>query len=156
MSIPNVIARKHKPPTPLPTYVENISRPRKGQSLRLSSASSNGDEYAVNITSDDPVRTCLLHHAWRSKGFAQFDTKIASITVSLRERMRFYKLRVTPNAASIASTFNARFKPEIIPEVNDPFLVDWIQEPLEDSEILIGERVCIRFNFKGLLLSLSH
>ncbi|OAX43971.1 actin-related protein [Rhizopogon vinicolor AM-OR11-026] len=122
-SIPNVIARKHKPPTPLPTYVEGISRPRKGQSPQLSSAGSNGDEYAVNITSDDP-----------------FDAKIASITVSLRERMRFYKLRVTPNAASIASTFNEQFKPEIIPEINDPFLVDWIQDPLEDSEVLVGER----------------
>lgn len=77
------------------------------------------------------------------KGFPQFDNKIASITVSLRERMRFYKLRVTPNAASIASTFNEQFKPEIIPEINDPFLVDWIQDPLEDSEVLVGERVCI-------------
>ncbi|KAG1746603.1 uncharacterized protein EDB91DRAFT_1327944 [Suillus paluster] len=112
-SIPNVIARRHKPPTPVPTYVEGISRPRKGQSPQLS----------VNITSDDP-----------------FDAKIGSIIVSLRERMRFYKLRVTPNAASIASTFNEQFKPEIIPEVNDPFLVDWIQDPLEDSEVLVGER----------------
>jgi len=75
--------------------------------------------------------------------FIQFDTKMGSIIVSLRERMRFYKLRVTPNAASIASTFNEQFKPEIIPEVDDPFLVDWIQDPLEDSEVLVGERVGI-------------
>ncbi|KAG0709311.1 hypothetical protein DFH29DRAFT_887756 [Suillus ampliporus] len=127
LSIPNVIARRHKPPTPVPIYVEGISRPKKGQSPQLSvSTSANGDEYAVNITSDDP-----------------FDAKIGSIIVSLRERMRFYKLRVTPNAASIASTFNEQFKPEIIPEFNDPFLVDWIQDPLEDSEVLIGERALL-------------
>lgn len=123
-SIPNVIARKHKPPAPVPTYVEGISRPRKGQAPQLSvSANADGDEYAVDITSDDP-----------------FDTKMGSIIVSLRERMRFYKLRVTCNAARVASTFNEQFKPEIIPEVNDPFLVDWIQEPLEDTEVLVGER----------------
>jgi actin-related protein 8 len=61
--------------------------------------------------------------------------------------MRFYKLRVTPNAACIASTFNEQFRPEIIAEINDPFLVDWIQKPLDDSEILVGERVCIIFQF---------
>lgn len=123
-SIPNVIARKHKPPAPVPTYVEGISRPRKGQAPQLSvSANADGDEYAVDINSDDP-----------------FDTKMGSIIVSLRERMRFYKLRVTCNAARVASTFNEQFKPEIIPEVNDPFLVDWIQEPLEDTEVLVGER----------------
>ncbi|KAG2355694.1 hypothetical protein BDR07DRAFT_1425340 [Suillus spraguei] len=124
VSIPNVIARKHKPPVPVPTYVEGISRPRKGQVPQLSaSASPDGDEYAVDITSDDP-----------------FDAKMGSIIVSLRERMRFYKLRVTCNAARVASTFNEQFKPEIIPEVNDPFLVDWIEDPPEDSEVLVGER----------------
>ena len=54
--------------------------------------------------------------------------------------MRFYKLRVTPNAAGIASSFNDQFKPEIIPEANDPFRVEWIKEA-EDREVLIGEEV---------------
>lgn len=67
-----------------------------------------------------------------------FDAKLASITVSLRERMRFYKLRVTPNAASIASSFNDQFKPETIPEANDPFRVEWIQKPT-DEDVLVGE-----------------
>lgn len=58
--------------------------------------------------------------------------------------MRFYKLRVTPNAAGIASTFNEQFKPEIIPEINDPFRVDWIQGPLDD-DFLVGEKVsCLK------------
>lgn len=55
--------------------------------------------------------------------------------------MRFYKLRVTPNAANIASTFNDQFKPEIIPEANDPFRVDWISESSEDT--LVGDVVGI-------------
>lgn len=55
--------------------------------------------------------------------------------------MRFYKLRVTPNATSIASTFNEQFKPEIIPEHNDPFRVDWIHEPLSDDPCLVGDKV---------------
>lgn len=53
--------------------------------------------------------------------------------------MRFYKLRVTPNAANIASTFNEQFKPEIISEFNDPFRVDWITSPSE--EFFVGEKV---------------
>lgn len=51
--------------------------------------------------------------------------------------MRFYKLRVTTNAASIATTFNAQFKPEIIPEVNDPYRVDWISS--SEELYLVGD-----------------
>ena len=58
----------------------------------------------------------------------------------MRDRMRFYKLRVATNAPSIASTFNESFKPEKIPEVNDPFRVDWIRSPCNEDYI-VGERV---------------
>lgn len=71
----------------------------------------------------------------------QFEVKLASITISLRERMRFYKLRVTPNATNIASTFNERFKPEVIPELNDPFGIEWIHESLPDDTYLVGDKV---------------
>ncbi|KAG8220978.1 hypothetical protein J3R82DRAFT_2484 [Butyriboletus roseoflavus] len=105
-----------------PITVPNvIARRHKGRNLP--SATSNGDEYAVVPPSDDP-----------------FEVKLASITTSLRERMRFYKLRVTPNATNIASTFNEQFKPEIIPEQNDPFWVDWIHEPLSDDACLVGDK----------------
>jgi hypothetical protein len=71
----------------------------------------------------------------------QFDAKIAAITISLRDRMRFYKLKVTPNAANIASTFNEPFMPEIIQEYNDPFSVDWITDLPDNDEVLVGEKV---------------
>jgi actin-related protein 8 len=71
----------------------------------------------------------------------QFEAKIAAITISLRDRMRFYKLRVTQNAANIASTFNDQFKPEIIQENSDPFRVDWITEPSDSDDVLVGEKV---------------
>lgn len=54
--------------------------------------------------------------------------------------MRFYKLRVTANATSIASTFNAQFKPEIIADHNDPYHVEWLTES-STSDILFGEQV---------------
>jgi actin-related protein 8 len=57
--------------------------------------------------------------------------------------MRFYKLRVTPNVGNIASTFNAQFEPEIIQEQNDPFRVDWITEPSDSHEILVGDKVIL-------------
>ncbi|KAI0923712.1 hypothetical protein AcV5_009185 [Taiwanofungus camphoratus] len=123
VSVPNVIARKHKPPVPAPSYIEGISRPLKDAShLQTTASTQNVDEYAVPLASDDP-----------------FDMKVAAITISLRDRMRFYKLRVTPNAASIASTFNEQFVPEAIPEINDPFRIDWIQKA-PDDDYLVGEK----------------
>lgn len=74
----------------------------------------------------------------------QFDAKIAAITVSLRDRMRFYKLRVTANATSIASTFNAQFKPEIIADHNDPYHVEWLDESCP-NDILFGEQASDAF-----------
>lgn len=53
--------------------------------------------------------------------------------------MKFYKLRVTQNAASVASAFNESFKPETIPDSADPYEIDWITEANED--VLVGEKV---------------
>jgi actin-related protein 8 len=56
IAVPNVIARKSKTPIPVPVVVEGISRPRKGrQNTRSSIPPQNGDEYAVPLSSDDPV-----------------------------------------------------------------------------------------------------
>ncbi|KII85873.1 hypothetical protein PLICRDRAFT_700670 [Plicaturopsis crispa FD-325 SS-3] len=122
VSVPNVIARRNKPPVPIPAFVEGISRPRIGRHHPYAKdVPSDVDEYAVPLTSDDP-----------------FDAKMAAITVSLRDRMRFYKLRVVPNAANLASTFNDQFKPEIIQEYNDPYRAEWIQDSQEDT--LVGEK----------------
>ncbi|KAF5383740.1 hypothetical protein D9615_003529 [Tricholomella constricta] len=53
--------------------------------------------------------------------------------------MRFYKLRVTPNATAIASTFNEQFKPEIISEYNDPFRVEWTDK-MSSEDVYYGEK----------------
>ncbi len=60
--------------------------------------------------------------------------------MSLRDRMRFYKLRVTPDAANKAAMFNEQFKPETIAEEHDPFRMNWITEPPAD-EYLVGDKV---------------
>ena len=70
----------------------------------------------------------------------QFDEKLEVIQVSLRDRMRFYKLRVTPDAATKATMFNEQFKPELIPEQNDPFCVDWIHD-IATEPYYVGEKV---------------
>ena len=54
--------------------------------------------------------------------------------------MRFYKLRVTPDAATKATTFNEQLKPELIPEQNDPFCVDWIHD-IAAKPYYVGEKV---------------
>ncbi|KAI0692449.1 actin-like ATPase domain-containing protein [Cytidiella melzeri] len=122
LSIPNVIARKHKSPVPPLKFVKGVSRPRPERERGyVSTVSQAGDEYSVALASDD-----------------QFDAKVAAIQVSLRDRMRFYKLRVTTNAANIASTFNEQFTPEAIPGMNDPFRVEWLSST--DDEYLVGEK----------------
>ena len=55
--------------------------------------------------------------------------------------MRFYKLRVTVNAAQIASQFNERFKAETMTELTDVARVKWIQETPKNDRPLIGEDV---------------
>lgn len=67
--------------------------------------------------------------------------------------MRFYKLRVTQNADSIASTFNEQFVPETIPETNDPFRIKWIQNATQD--VIVGEKVpFIHSSFYSLLIDI--
>ena len=61
--------------------------------------------------------------------------------MSLRDRMRFYKLRMTPDAAIKAAAFNEQLKPELIPEQNDPFRVDWIYD-IATEPYYVGEKVC--------------
>ncbi|THU81080.1 actin-like ATPase domain-containing protein [Dendrothele bispora CBS 962.96] len=124
LSVPTVIARKTKPPVTTPTFVEGISRPRKGRrNPRPAEQKQGRDEYEVVVSSDDP-----------------FEEKIAAITMSLRDRMRFYKLRVSRNAGSIASTYNDSRKPEIIAEHNDPYRIDWIDGPNANEDVLVGEQ----------------
>ncbi|KAJ7281463.1 hypothetical protein C8J57DRAFT_1297692 [Mycena rebaudengoi] len=134
VTVPNVVARKFKhlpdsAPSPPPEFLEGIYRPRNGTAAPLPAESAqNKDEYAVTVTSDDP-----------------FDEKIAEVMVSLRDRMRFYKLRVTPNAANVASVFNEQFQPEIIAEHNDPYQLEWIKD---GADVLVGD--------KALLLAHPH
>ncbi|KAJ4469585.1 hypothetical protein J3R30DRAFT_3713806 [Lentinula aciculospora] len=123
VTVPTVVARRCKLPVVAPAFVEGIARPRTGKkNFRPAEKSSDQNDYEVFASSDDP-----------------FEEKIAAITTSLRDRMRFYKLRVTPNAANIASTFNEPFKPEIIAEHNDPYRVDWISSST-DEDVLVGDK----------------
>ncbi|KAF8268785.1 actin-related protein [Lactarius quietus] len=120
LTVPNVIARKTIN-APEPSFFKGISRPRNGRT-RPPPPPPNGDEYAVARASDDP-----------------FDEKIEVIQVSLRDRMRFYKLRMTPDAAIKAAAFNEQLKPELIPEQNDPFRVDWIYD-IATEPYYVGEK----------------
>ncbi|KAG6821198.1 hypothetical protein H0H93_004018 [Arthromyces matolae] len=105
-NVHNVVARKTKPPVSEFARIEAITRPQK----RTSDTDANSAEKDT------------------------FDEKIAAVTVSLRDRMKFYKLRVTHNSTAIATTFNEQFKPEIIAEYNDPFRVEWTEKALQIAD----------------------
>ncbi|KAF8202322.1 actin-related protein [Pholiota molesta] len=111
VSVPSVVARRAKVPFTVPERIRLVSYPldhKQGESSIEKAAGGDSTQ------KDDP-----------------FNAKLSSITVSLRDRMRFYKLR-------IASTFNEQFKPERIPEHND-YQTEWIDASCPD-EILVGEK----------------
>jgi actin-related protein 8 len=66
------------------------------------------------------------------------------MTGSLKERMRFFKLRTVHNAPLISVTFNKQFQPEIIPAQNDPFQIEWIDSTCTE-EVFVGEAVRTMF-----------
>lgn len=53
--------------------------------------------------------------------------------------MKFYKLRVKQNAASVASAFNESFEPDIIYDAMDPYGIPWITE--SNEEVIVGDMV---------------
>ncbi|EAU90511.2 nucleus protein [Coprinopsis cinerea okayama7 len=131
VSIPAAVGRKYKNSAPQPERKNCIIRPGSSKDkFPAIPLPQNGDEYDVTPASND-----------------SFDTKLAIITVSLRDRMRFYKLRVTPNAVTIASTFNEQFKPEII--TSDPNSIEWIDESCQDEVALrIGNPEAFNYSIR--------
>ncbi len=67
------------------------------------------------------------------------EAKIASIATSLRDRMRFYKLKVKGNAAQVATSFNEQFQPESV-EDDRKHRRNWILKK-PDEDVLVGKRV---------------
>ncbi|KAF9525320.1 nucleus protein [Crepidotus variabilis] len=113
VQVPCVVARKSRTALQPTERVQLVSRPK----------ATATDESGIldDIQEVDP-----------------FDVKLSAITLSLRDRMKFYKLRVTPNATKIALTFNEQFKPERIAEHND-YQTEWIDGNTTD-EVLVGEQ----------------
>lgn len=56
LQVPHVIARRHTPPVPPPVYTNSVGRLDKGKEKVSGQISPEGDEYSVQVTSDDPVR----------------------------------------------------------------------------------------------------
>jgi actin-related protein 8 len=70
----------------------------------------------------------------------KFEDKLAQITTSLRDRQKFYKLRITPNAHKACTDFNTEVLPETMGEHDDLVYVRWTK-PTEEDKLLIGEEV---------------
>ncbi|PPQ63810.1 hypothetical protein CVT24_009805 [Panaeolus cyanescens] len=107
-SVPCVVARRCNTPITAEERVPLVSRPRRK------------DEESSSVDVDP------------------FEAKLSTITSSLRDRMKFYKLRVTPNTQKTCSTFNEQFKPERIAEHND-YQTEWIDSSCPD-DVLVGEK----------------
>ncbi|KAH7101507.1 actin-like ATPase domain-containing protein [Auriculariales sp. MPI-PUGE-AT-0066] len=66
---------------------------------------------------------------------------IDAVGGALRERMKFYKLHYSANAAGQCASFNAdpTNKPEIIADHNDPHRIDWLTA--KDPNVVVGDNV---------------
>lgn len=131
ITVPTVIARKQRTEVPItPEYSQGIIRPR--------------DPDAMD-TDEDPVRSSSLSSTLLTSLLSiltviQFTTKLSVISTALRTRMKFFKVRATPNATNSASAANEAFQPESILEHNDPFQLDWLDSSTEE-DYLVGDRV---------------
>lgn len=68
------------------------------------------------------------------------DPKIEAIRTGFKSRMRDYKLRQAPNGQLQAQAYNETVDPDIIPELNDPFKIDWTEPAeMDHPEGLIGQ-----------------
>lgn len=61
--------------------------------------------------------------------------------------MRFYKLDVAKDATANAIAFNSTVKPELIPEENDPYRIQWVTTA-PTGEYVVGERVSLKKLFR--------
>lgn len=108
--------------------------------------------YEVKLDSDDPVcsRSLLSFgrgHSLRTYRYSrQFDQKLAALQISLRDRMRFYKLAVEPQGTQIAASFNTTHTPEIVPEAEDPEYLR-VKESLRERDVLVGDEVRLISHF---------
>lgn len=75
----------------------------------------------------------MLHEGILTENF-QVDEKIDHIASSLRDRMRFYKLRIVQNASLLAANFNGLVEGEEAPSTDSERL-------LGTEDVLVGERV---------------
>ena len=66
---------------------------------------------------------------------AKIENSIAPLVSALRDRMRFYKLRVVPNAPKVASSFNEQMVGEESPSPDAAF------EAEGAGDVLVGEKV---------------
>lgn len=71
----------------------------------------------------------------------QLSTKIEVLRSDLKNIMRNLKLRPVTNAKQQASNYNASVKPEVVPEHNDVFAVEWIDSKAKDmGDVVVGEK----------------
>lgn len=70
----------------------------------------------------------------------EFDAAYATVYRDFRERMKFYKRRILPNAHDLVANYNRKSEPEEIADHNDPSRVEWTDlEELGYPDFLIGE-----------------
>ncbi|EKM81702.1 hypothetical protein AGABI1DRAFT_54629 [Agaricus bisporus var. burnettii JB137-S8] len=120
VSVPCVVARKCRTEAPKVTRIRSVVRPWN-QFTKDESAEITRTMEAEEMDLKDP-----------------FPDKLTAVTASLKERMRFFKLRATPNATVISETFNKQFQPEVIPEMNDFSEAEWIDHT-STEDVLIGD-----------------
>lgn len=82
----------------------------------------------------------------------QYDEQKAAIQHDFKERMRYYKRKMIPNAHDSVVNFNSRVEPEIIPEHNDLHRVEWIQKSTgnvygEEATRCLPSHFTIRYPF---------
>ncbi|KAL5512963.1 ARP8 [Sanghuangporus vaninii] len=119
VSVPHVIARRvHTPPAVPPKPLLFIKRPKNIKDEEGSAGGEDEQDALGEAATDEHI-----------------ENSIAPLVSALRDRMRFYKLRVIPNASRVASSFNEQMVGEESPSPDSSFKTPSVED------VLVGEKV---------------
>jgi len=80
---------------------------------------------------------------------------IKKLETDIKFRMRLAKMRVTPNAHSQVQQYNIQSIPEIIPDHNDPYKIEWTSTE-NHEKYFVGLKVNIYINIIILLIIIYY
>lgn len=126
----------------VPVSVEHAIARRK---QKPKPKSADPAEAGMKVPDTADLQTCA-HRPGMVDDPGKFKAALDGVAHALRERMRFYKLRISSSALGQCQSFNSDDinKPESIQDHNDPGRVEWLPRSgssLDTGDVVVGDAI---------------